>query len=379
MNSIKSYKRQIGRFAAAATVLFAMFVPALASAAQVTERSIALSSSSASATNVTYTVNFKSVVAAGAFVVDFCSDSPVLRQTCTAPTGMVATAAASTTSGFTSVTGSTSKIEVTGTIGANTNISVDVTGITNPSTAGPLYARIVTYANATDAAGYTSANPDAVGAHKDDGGVAMSITSTIGVSGAVLENMTFCVAGGPISTAGCGGTLSAPTLNLGETVGTTKALTASAVSTGDIYTQLSTNAASGAIVSLKSGVTCGGMKRVETASCDIAPALKTGITFGQAKFGVLATADSSTDSSLGATGALQTVSGSGYNASTYTLNWVAGNLSGVASTYGDPFLDTNSLPANNKNMKLTFGASVSNTTPAGLYSANLSLIATGKF
>ena len=378
MNSIKLYKRQAGRFVAAATVLFAMFVPALASAAQVTERSIALSSSSASATNVTYTVNFTAATGGVlAFVVDFCSDSPVLGQTCTPPTDFDASAAASTTSGFTSVTGSTSKVVVGGTINASDNVSVELTGINNPSTAGPLYARIVTFDTVAHANAYTSTTPGT--GVVDNGGVAMSITSTIGVSGAVLENMTFCVAGAAITTAGCGGTLTAPTLNLGETVGTTKALDAAHVSTGDIYTQISTNAASGAIVSLKSGVTCGGMKRVEAASCDIAPALQTGITFGQAKFGVLAAADAATNTSLGATGAFQAVPASGYNASTYTLNWVSGNATGVASTYGDPFLDTNSLPANNKNMKLTFGASVSSSTPAGAYSADLSLIATGKF
>jgi hypothetical protein len=377
MNSIKLYKRQAGRFVAAATVLFAMFVPALASAAQVTERSIALSNSSASATGVSYTVNFTAVQAAGAFVVDFCSDSPVLGQTCTAPTGFNATAAASTTSGFTSVTGATSKVTVTGTINASDVVSVAITGITNPSTAGPLYARIVTYANGTDAAGYTSADPDAVGAHKDDGGVAVSITPTIGVSGAVLESMTFCVSSAAI-TDNCV-TTSAPTLKIGEIVGSTQALDAAHVSTGDIYTQLSTNASNGAVVNLKSSATsCGGLiNSSKPTGCYILPALGSDITAGQAKFGVKTATATNLDGN--SNGALQPVTGSGYSNSAYALNYVAGNATGVTSTYGDPFIDTNGAPANGKNMKLTFGASVSNSTPAGLYSADLSLVATGKF
>jgi hypothetical protein len=73
------------------------------------------------------------------------------------------------------------------------------------------------------------------------------------------------------------------------------------------------------------------------------------------------------------------VSGSGYNATTYAFNYVGTNLSGVTSTLGDPFLDTAGAPVNNQNMQLTFGATVTNATPAGNYSTSLSMIATGKF
>lgn len=382
---VKSFKllfdRQARYIVAAATLLLASVVPALVSAAQVTERSIALSSSSANADNVTYQVNFTSVGAAGAFVVDFCSNTPLLSETCNAPTGFDVTDAASSTVGFTDVADlDTNTLRVTGTIAAATAISVNITGIDNPTNAGPLYARIVTYDDATDANGYTSANPDAVGVHVDDGGVAMSITPTIGVSAAVLESMIFCVAGEVIDDAGCSGApYAAPTLQLGETVGTVKALDSSAVSTGDIYTQISTNASGGAIVSLKNNVSCGGMKRVEASVCDIAAALQTNITAGQAKFGLVANAFTDNDVTLGANGTYQIKSGTGYHASNYALNYLANNSSGVTSPYGDPLLDTGDDPVNNKVMKLTFGASVSNQTPAGSYSADLSLIATGKF
>jgi hypothetical protein len=351
-------------------------VPALAAAAQVTERSIALSSSSKSATGVTYTVNFTATGAAGAFVVDFCNDSPVVGQTCTAPTGFSAAGAASTTSGFTDVTGGTSKVVVAGTINASDNVSVALTGINNPTVTGPLYARIVTFDTDTNADAYTSTTPGT--GEVDEGGVAISITDTVGVSGAVLESMTFCAAKVTITADCANASANAPVLKIGEAVGTTVALDPGHVSTGDIYTQVSTNAAGGAIVSLKSNaLNCGGLLLAGASAsvCNITPALTGGITAGQAKFGVKAAA--ATDTGTNPNGTFQAINS--YNSSTYALNYIAGNATGVTSAFGDPILDTDGAPANNKNMKLTFGASVNNSTPAGLYFADLSLVATGKF
>lgn len=382
MKLIKLFNRRAGRIALSVALVLATVVPGLVSAAQVSERSISLSSSSVSATSVTYSVNFTSVAAAKAFVVDFCSNSPVIGEACTAPTDFTTASAGSTTAGFTSTTAlGTHAIKSVGTIGASTPITVDVTGITNPSTAGALYARIVTFdgvdaaAAETAAEAYTSAAP---GVDKvDEGGVAISITPTVGVSGAVLESMTFCVSGATITADCASAGATPPTLQLGETVGSTKALTTTAVSTGSVYTQISTNAVGGAVVRLKSATACGGMKRVGAAVCDIAPALTGGVAAGEAKFGVkTATA---TDTGASPNGTFQPVTGSGYNDTTYALNYVSGDATGVTSTFGDPFLDTAAAPVNNKNIALTFGASIGNDTPAGLYSTNLSLIATGKF
>jgi hypothetical protein len=377
MSSFRVFNQQVRRVgvlvALLATTIMPALVPSLAAADTVTERSIALSSSSKAATGVTYTVDFTAVGAAGAFVIDFCNDSPILGQTCTPPTGFDASGAASTTSGFTDVAGSTSKVVVTGTINASDQVSVDLTGIDNPTTTDPLYARIVTFDTQAHANAYTSTTPGT--GVVDNGGVAIGITDTVGVSGAVLESMTFCAAKVTITADCANASANSPVLKLGETVGTTVALDAQHVSTGDVYTQISTNAAGGAVVSLKSGVTCGGLKRVEATGCDITPAVSGGISAGDAKFGVKAVAAS--DTGTNPNGTFQAVNG--YNSSTFLLNWVSGNATGVASPYGDEILDTNSLPANNKNVKLTFGASINNSTPAGLYSADLSMIATGKF
>ena len=377
MSSFRVFNQQVRRMGVAVALLFASIAPALVptlvAADQVTERSIALSSSSKSATGVTYNVDFTAVGAAGAFVVDFCNDSPILGQTCTAPTGFSASGAASTTSGFTGVTGSTSQVVVVGTINASDQVSVALTGINNPTTTDPLYARIVTFDTQAHAEAYTSTTPGT--GVVDNGGVAIAITDTVGVSGAVLESMTFCAAKVTITADCANASANTPVLKLGETVGTTVALDSTHVSTGDIYTQISTNASGGAIVSLKSGAPCGGLKRVEAAACDIAPAVTGGISAGNAKFGVKAAAAADTGSNPN--GTFQAING--YGSSTFLLNWVSGNATGVGSAYGDPILDTASAPANNKNMKLTFGASINNSTPAGLYSADLNLVATGKF
>ena len=364
----------------AISLLAPTFLNSYASAAQVTQRSINPSTSAKSATNVTYAVNFtsSSTGAAGAFVVEFCSNSPFVNSACTAPAGFDASTAASTTSGFTDVTGATNRITVAGTIAASTAISVNVTGITNPSVTGAFYARIVTYDTKAHALAYTSANVDAGAAHIDDGSAAVSINDTIGVTAAVLETMTFCV-GKTVINNNCDLTgNSQPTIALGEPVGTVIALSPTAVSTGTVFTQISTNAANGAIVSMKSSATgCGGLKRSGyPAACDIAPAQNTDITAGQAKFGVK-TAASTTGTNGG--GIFEPVTGSYYSNSAYGLKYTAGDASGITSPYGDPFLDTAGAPANNINMQLTFGASITNNTPAGNYSTNINLIATGKF
>ena len=378
MKSIR-FNRQAGSLGVIAAMLVAFIAPTIALAAQVTERSIALSNSSRDADGVSYQVNFTASVGAataGAFVVDFCSNSPVIGQACTAPAGFTAAGASSTTSGFTGVTGSAQKVVVIGEIDAEEAVSVTLNGINNPTDAGALYARILTFETSAQATAYTSQAP---GTGKiDDGGVAISITDTVGVSGTVQEALTFCVARAAITDACANASANPPTVAIGEDLGNQiRALSASAISTGNIYTQLSTNAVGGAVVNLKSATACGGMKRVNAANCDIAPALQTGLLAGEAKFGVLVNQEANTGTAPN--GVLQANTASGYNDTSYVLNYLANNSTGITSPFGDPILDTNGAPANGKNARLTFGASISNSTPAGAYASNLSLIATGKF
>lgn len=376
MRSFVVFNRQVAFFAVVGALLLAIILPVIASAAQLTERSIALSSSSKQATDVTYEIKFKADGAAEAVVIDFCSNTPLIGEACTAPTGFNSEAATTPTPS-TSVAplgiGDENTVVITKTIAATSSQTITLEGITNPDAVGPIYARIVTYDTAGNAANYDSADTFSEDANRvDEGGASILITDTIGVSAAVLESMTFCVSGQAIAD-GCTG-VTAPTLKLGEGVGDLLALVPGTVSEGSIYTQITTNAATGAVISLKSNtIGCGGLVRGGATNCDIAPAQNTDVTIADAKFGV------KTTTSTGGSGALQPANGSIYTPSAFKMNWITGDSTGVTSTFGDPFLDTANAPATNRNMELIFGASVINETPAGLYSADLNLIATGKF
>ncbi len=366
---------------AALLVAFSVFVPMLASAAQVTERSITLSSATKQATAVSYNVEFTAPTAAGAVVIDFCSNSPLIGETCTAPAGLNVDTAATATSGVTINAGETSvsKLVATKTITTGEDVAIEFTGITNPTAAGTVYARILTYSNLTAAEGYDSAT--VIGSPVDTGAVAFAITDAISISGDVLETLSFCVSGAAIADE-CVVSAQpedAPTMKLGEDLGNgVVALEAGTVSSDNLYTQISTNAASGAVVRLKSStIGCGGLLRpgdgTAAQRCGIGPALLADVVDdGDALFGVKATAVGTGEGAFD-------VASANYNAANYRMNYIAGDLTGVTSVYGDSFLNTAGAPALNKNVTLTFGATAENSTPAGRYSADLNLIATGKF
>ena len=391
MGSFRVFNQRNGRLATLAALTVATLaqglVPALVSADQVTDRSVELSSSSAKATGVTYKVNFTAGTkdAAGAFVVQFCSDTPLIGQSCAAPDGMNASGATTSTSGAsisTTTAATANKVVVDDTIAKSATVSVELGNITNPTDAGTIYARIVTYEADGDASGYNSDGTSLGSNTVDQGSVAVSITDSMGVTGDVLETMQFCIAGGDTAiAANCndGGALTSPALTLGEKSGEVTALTSTALSTANIQTQMSTNASGGAVVYLKSSTAgCGGLAMSGTGDCNIKPWTTTGSSFdaGQAFFGV----KTGTDVVDGGTGNNETYEHAGsYGSTNYFMNYVTGDATGVTSTYGDPILTTNGTQINGQNMQLTFGASIAPNTPAGRYSADLSLIATGTF
>lgn len=387
MKSLKLFQKQVGTLAAAMVMALTPLVPAwVASADTATGRSVALSSAAKGATNVNYKVSFTTVNAAGAVVVQFCT-SPTIGTTCTAPTGMDASSAGTSTASATVASKTVNSATVTYTMAAATAISIDLTGITNPTNPSPtgvFYARIITYDTPVNAATYT--DTDLKTGAQDQGSVAISVSDTVAVSGAVLETMTFCVAKNVIDP-NCDLTTTpnpAPVVKLGQTVGDVTALQPGVLSLGSAWTQLTTNAASGAVVNMQSDAAdCGGLLRAGALGvCDIAASGATGtVAANDAKFGVKLSASSAAPAAPvnSVSGVLQPAATSSYTTTAYSMNFVPGNATGVTSVYGDPIIDSNSLPVSNQNMQLEFAASVNSTTPAGVYSANLSLIATGKF
>ena len=364
MRSFRIFNRRAGALLAAIGLTFATLLPSMVAAATVTDRSIALSSSTKAATGVTYRVVFTSPSNTKDFVVDFC-DSAAINTTCNAPSGFSVSSATTATAGYTRVVEDANTVEVTlGTAG--TAIDMELANVTNPSAAGVIYARITTYAGAND---YTAANN--LGTYVDDGGVAISITDGFAVSGRVLETLVFCASG--VSLGSDCSTATAPSVTLGS-----GGILTDTLETGTVYTLVSTNAASGAIVNLKSNTTgCGGLSRVGAASfaagCGIAPVAGTAaaISTGDAKFGVMLSSPTATTGQVNVE--------SGYSTSQYFMDWQTGDTAGVTSPYGDPIYNTNDAPVNVGKTNLTFGANISNVTPAGNYSASMSLIATGKF
>jgi hypothetical protein len=247
-------------------------------------------------------------------------------------------------------------------VASGTSVKVNVGGFTNPTNPNTtFYARILTYATATT--GYTDSGT--IASAVDAGGVALSTTSQISVSGTVQETLTFCVSGEAITDC----TVTAPpTLELGH--GDPKVLDTTDVDKVDAFSQISTNAGGGASIRIKNSNSCAGLMRAGAADCDIASVASSGspitIANGEAKFG------------------LQVVS-SGGNMGTLTT---AGDYAGtgdafgldadVTSTYGSVVASSDGV-LDGVNTTYTFGAGASNTTPAGVYTATMTLIATGTY
>lgn len=379
MDIVRNSAPRAGRIFAALGVLtasvLAAVVPAIVSADTVTERSVELSSSTKDTAAVKYTVNFTTSAAAastGAFLVQFC-DSAAIGALCTTPGGFSTNGVTATSGGTATAiaTDTGAKVVLTAPAAASTAVSIELNGIHNPTAAGTLYARIVTYVDDTALGTNTSAAP---GTYLDSGAVALTITDGFSVSGSVLESLTFCASTDAIAT-GCtksgGGALASPSLKLG-----TDGVLANTLSEGLINTQISTNAVSGAIVSLKSDAAgCGGLVRQGTGTnaerCGIGPFYNAGvagtIADNASKFGLRLSDLANTAVKSGA-----------YDTTGYFMDYPGNDTTGVTSTYGSPVYNIPG-PASDATAGLNFGANMSSTTPAGTYSAAFSLIATGKF
>lgn len=363
---------------ALAILLLATITSTITSAASLNNRSITPSSMAVEATGVQYEVVFTPETAADAFVIEFCDNTPLLGQSCVAPVGLKVDAATTSDASISEEDTTENRIVATKEM-TTAEQTITLAGITNPTNTGAVYARIVTYADLAGAQAYQSTD---AGALIDNGSVALYFNDSVAVSGTVLETLEFCVSGSEI-TANCGG-ITTPTIVLGQEVTPgVFALQPGIVSEGTLHTQINTNAASGAIVRLKSSAPCGGLMRAGTDECDIVAAGENNVVANDnsARFGVR-TDDEGSKNATGALnpiGLLQPRIGSIYNDTTYAFDYDENHETGVTSPFGDPFLDTNNLPATGKNMELTFAASVSTNTPAGLYSTDLSMIAVGKF
>lgn len=375
--------------AAAVAVGAVAFAPALEqtvfAGAQVTSRSIQISNSTVSATGVSYLVTFTAQTAALSLVIDFCQNTPIIGGTCTTTNGVTFTGAGLTNGNlpagwaFGSTSGSTFKAAGTTTaLSTSTSYNFTITGVNNPTgtsstvgATGSFYARIYTYSDNTYGSTSTAyASPTSLGSYVDYGGFALATALNVSISATVMETLTFCVsklAPGP-SCGATGQAVTAPTLTLGT--GSPIVLDANGVYTDTAYTQISSNANSGVFVNLKvtSSTNCAGLSRDGGATCGV-PAVGAfaAITAGTAAFG-LNVADGS-----GGTGSVTHSTNYGTTAGSYAMRAQAYN-----TTMGDT-IESSSAATSNVNSLLTYGATASPTTPAGVYSTTEALIATGTF
>ena len=421
-----------------AALLVAAGLPMLqptAQAAQFEDRSIQLSDSANSGTSitsgvgsgtaVTYRISFTTGAAtADSMIIDFCASTPIINDACASgPTGMVTTGAAIsavgsgviTASDWTITTPSASQIRLAKGSGASLPASsaqqVDITGITNPSTVGTFYARMYTFPDTTFG---TYASVTSVGNFVDQGGIALSTVRAITITARVQEQLTFCLTSAAHATWTDGGgpgpnadSCAAAEVAAGTTAVTlghgspTATLDSSVVDTSNLYSQMSTNATNGAVVNLRTNQTAcanaGGLSADGGTTCAIPPhtaGLGTGataMTAGTAAFGLFVSASAAGPGGVGsltpntayhdaAHVTVPTTYGYGMDSTTAASNGgqPATNVGNVTTTFGSTIAAT-TAPNYRANSTFVFAATASLTTPAGIYTANLSMIATGTF
>jgi hypothetical protein len=393
--------------------------PHSASAAgQVTSRKITLNNSSPSATPVTYAVSFNptGTTNIGGITVDFCANDPVVGDTsCTLPTNFTLGTAITTggaPTGFSTSTGSwvtTSSQQCAAAAsnfqvfkftnataqtpsGSGTAITFSITSPTNPSSNGSFYARIVTFdtkANA-DVNFCTSptVRPASFTGQVDYGGIALSTTQNIAITAKVFETLSFCV-----YQTSCG---TQAQLTLGDA-------TTGALATSTAYTNinakytLATNAQTGVSVQMFGQTLCRAIT-LNFANCPTGASTNTikaigtpaqlvnGGSFGPGNeaFGMCVNAVSGTTAQ-----APYDDTGTGNNCTTgITTNTYAGTskfgfidtsaANGTNNASGSTVLSSSGAVAS-ASSQFAFAANISAITDAGIYQANLNLVATGTF
>jgi hypothetical protein len=331
---------------------------------QVSTRSITMSDSAPSTAGASYKVAFTPGQAFQEMIVDFCSDTPFIGSTCAyspATTPVTTSVASSVGTGSSDGSGAhtVKVVGITGTA-ANTPFTLTLTGLTNPTTVGTFYARIVTYATggatnytvATTSGGTTS--PGTTSQYLDYGGIALSTASVITVTAKVMESLSFCV-----YIATCGDT---PSITLGH--GTNTILDTTAVDTSGVSWSVSSNAKSGVSIAMKGATLTSGSNTIPAAG-----ATAVAFTAGTPDFGVRISA-------LG-TGFSQ-ADPTAYGAAAGSYGFDTSSANNVTSTYGQ-VIATSTAPINSSTSTLTFAATAGNTTPAGIYTSSDQLIATGTF
>lgn len=337
LTKIKQLNFQLFAFFVISVVTFASFSP-LASAAQVTNRTLTIGSSVASANTsyaFTFTVPSATVVKSASFTA--CTTA---SGTCTTPSGFSISSStlASQPTGLGSASGWTANTATAGSLrilnasnatAPSGSQSVTFNTVTNQSAANStFFVRITTY---SDSAWTTPI---------DTGTVAASTAGQITVTASIDESVTF--------------TLAAATVPLG-------ALTTSSTGVGTSSMTASTNANSGY------SVTVNGTTLTSGSNTIAALASPTASTMNTAQFGINLMANTTPSVGVAASGTGTGVAAAGYNTANQ-FKFVSGDT--VASA---------TAPTNSNTFTTSYIANINGAAAAGSYATQLTYIATANY
>lgn len=361
--------------------------PQPVSAAPLTTRSIRISKSAIGTTsagqNVVYRIGFTipAAVNVGGMAIDFCSNSPLIGETCTAPAGFNTNEATpltiNTQSGITDFaidaatdantiiltrTAASSSGAVSFELGTGTGGN----GFTNPTAVGTFYGRLYTYTTSGAAQAH---DEDAATGYQDYGGIALSTAAVINITARVQETLSFCVYpdddGGGVGSGTCG---DAPNITIGHDNGAgTFIIDASQVDEALVHFSLSTNANGGAVVRLKG----------DTLKDSVTPT-PNDINAQGSPASAIAAATEGFGLRIATAGSLTATAPYNGGAGNYGFVVSGGGADDVTSTFGGQIASVGA-PVNNSVTTIEFAAQASNTTAAGVYTASEQLIATGTF
>lgn len=358
---MKSLKKNITLISRKAIIGISIFTVALtpilgltttAGAAQITGRSVTLSTSAPSATGVTYSLStaaLPTTTAVKSLQIQFCTAA---SGACTTPSGFSASSSTlasqptglGSASGWTVNTATAGSLRIVNATNATTSsgaVAVNWSGVVNPTSTNTTFYGIIT--SYSDAAWTTPL---------DSGTVALSTATQIQVALTVSEALTFC-AGTSITGQNCG-TITGSTVNLGN--GSTNA-----TASGTSVLAASTNATSGYSITVNGSTLTSGGNTIT------ALAAGTASTIGTKQFGINLVSNSTPAVGTAVSGTGTGTAATNYNASN-TFRFGTGE---TIATVG--------VPTNANAYTVSYIANVDGVTPPGGYTSNLTYIATANY
>lgn len=337
-----------------------------------------------------YSVGFTTTSGAsvGSMVIRFCSNNPIIGDSCTAPSGFNAnkgSLAMVNPLGITGWTLQTSQggnnellfTRTPGVVNTNTVVTFDLgngttQGITNPSTTNStFFARIMLFSsnsNTMPAIGDDD-NPPASGGATDAGGVALSTANVLNVTAKVQESLTFCL----YTAANCATGGSAVNLGTSENV---------LAATNQVYTDatpkfdLASNALGGVAVRMKGDtLTSGAFTITPNGNSCVADSTTTSVEQFGVRIVTYGTGHYNGEATAGNTTSAGTTNNNDFSclAGAHKFDPTQAN-----TTYGQPFVRTvGATDVSTTNFELA--AKAAGTTEAGVYTTKLQFIATATY